>query len=61
MPDQEEPTLVYHRRAAELEELAARTSLPGSRERYLRLAEEWRRLAESSEVMSQRWGGKPSS
>jgi hypothetical protein len=49
---------VYRRRAAELEELAARTRIPSSREHYLRLAEEWRHLADSTEAMSERWGAR---
>ncbi len=48
----------YRRRASELEELAARTRIPASREHYLRLAEEWRHLAESTEAMSERWGAR---
>ena len=48
----------YRRRAAELEELAARTQIPSSREHYLKLAEEWRHLADSTEAMSERWGAK---
>ena len=57
LPEPPQPSLVYRRRAAELEEAAARTKLAASRDCYLRLAEEWRRLAESCEVTSQRWGG----
>lgn len=49
---------VYRRRAAELEELAQRTSIPSSREHYLRLAEEWRHLADSTEAMAERWGAR---
>jgi hypothetical protein len=52
-------TLVYRRRAAEFEELAARADAPKTRERYLRLAREWRHLADSSDGMSMRWGGGP--
>ena len=52
------PCEVYRRRAAELEELAARTRIPSSREQYLRLAEEWRHLADSSEALAERWGAK---
>lgn len=48
----------YRRRAAELEELAACTRIPSSREHYLKLAEEWRNLADSTEAMSARWGVK---
>ena len=51
-------SVMYRRRAAELEELAAQTDAPSSREQILKLAEEWRRLAESTEAMSERWGGK---
>ena len=48
----------YRRRAAELEALAARAQIPSSREQYLKLAEEWRHLADSTEAMAERWGAK---
>ncbi len=49
---------VYRQRATELEKLAESVSMPSTRDHYLRLAEEWRRLDESTEAMAERWGAK---
>ena len=32
--------------------------MPSNREHYLKLAEEWRHLADSTEAMADRWGAK---
>lgn len=47
---------LYHKRAAELELLAAETKLTHMREYYLRLAGEWRMLAASHEKQLSRFG-----
>ena len=48
---------VYRKRAAEMELLAAETRFAAMQQSYLRLAEEWRMLADSLEDQLRRGGG----